>query len=76
MPEQDPDELADDLSQEADRLEHDSAELGQRVEDTRQDWQRKRRDASIPGANPPEAEEEDSPTEADEQRPPEARREG
>ena len=54
MPEQDPDKLADALDQEADKLESHSKELGQQIEDSRQDWERKRRDENVPGAPPPE----------------------
>jgi hypothetical protein len=76
MSEHDPGDLADELDQQADQLERHSADVGQQVEETREDWQRKRRDESIPGAQPPESEEEDSPVGADEEPPPEARREG
>jgi hypothetical protein len=79
MPEHDPNELAEDLEQEADRLERHSGEVQQRLEEAREDWQRKRRDESIPGAPPPEPgdeSEDDSPTGAEEEPPPEARLEG
>lgn len=79
MPEEDPEKLADELEREADRLERHTDELGQRIEETRQDWQRKRLDENVPGAPPPskdEAPEEETPTGAQEDPAPEARREG
>ena len=81
MAEQDPHELSDALERETDELARESRELEGRVEETHQDWQRKRADESIPGAPPPEGDEEsagdeDSPVEAEKEPPPEARREG
>jgi hypothetical protein len=55
MSERDPGELADSLEQEADELEQHSDRLGDEVQDARQDWQQKRSDPSVPGANPPES---------------------
>jgi hypothetical protein len=55
--ERDPDELADSLEQDADNLEQQSERLGDEVQDARQDWERKRADASVPGAVPSESEE-------------------
>jgi hypothetical protein len=46
--------LAADAEREARSLEKDAEELGERIEDTRGDWMRKRRDDSVPGAPPPE----------------------
>jgi hypothetical protein len=56
---EDPEKLADALAREADQLERDSRQLERRVEDTRQDWERKRADEGVPGAPPPQG--DDSP---------------
>ena len=45
--------LADEMEEEADRLEDRSKELGEDVKDVRKDWERKRSDQAVPGANPP-----------------------
>jgi hypothetical protein len=59
MPEQeDPHKLADPLEREADRLERESDELGEKLEATRQDWEHKRTDESVPGAPPPDGQEQ------------------
>jgi hypothetical protein len=50
---EDPDVLADEMEDEADRLQQRSKELGQDVDDVRKDWERKRSDQGVPGANPP-----------------------
>jgi hypothetical protein len=55
---EDPDALADEMEQEADRLEDRSKELAEDVDDVRKDWERKRSDQSVPGATPP-ADDED-----------------
>ena len=64
-----PHELADELEREADRLEHHSDELADKVAEVRQDWERKRGDPSVPGApspeGPDEASEEGSKASAD-----------
>jgi hypothetical protein len=49
----DPGALADEMEQEADRLEDRSKELGEQVDDVRKDWEQKRSDQGVPGANPP-----------------------
>jgi hypothetical protein len=46
-------DLADDLEAEADRLEEHTDEVEGRIEDAREDWDRKRSDTSVPGASPP-----------------------
>lgn len=56
MNERDPDQLADELEREADKLEEHGKELGEKVEDARGDWERKRADPSVPGALPRESE--------------------
>jgi hypothetical protein len=65
--EQDPGALADEMEQEADRLEDRSKELGEEVQDVRQDWERKRADEGVPGANPPEADERSDQDESEDQ---------
>jgi len=52
MADRDPGELADQLEAEADALERHSQKLGQETESVRQDWERKRGDAGVPGAPP------------------------
>ena len=47
-------ELADDLDHEADRLQHEGDRLGEHIADTKQDWEQKRADDGVPGANAPE----------------------
>jgi hypothetical protein len=51
---EDPGELADELDQEADQMQRRSDELGDKLEQVRQDWQRKRADQGVPGATPPD----------------------
>lgn len=55
-----PQELADELEREADRLQRHSDELGEKVAEVRQDWERKRGDPSVAGAPPPEGPDEAS----------------
>lgn len=57
MAQEDPDKLADELGRDADRLQEGADELGRQVDQTRQDWERKRRDEGVPGAPPPSEEE-------------------
>lgn len=76
MPERDPDKVADALDREAEKLERHSNEVQGQIEDARQDWERKRRDENVPGAPPPSPSEETGPVGADEEPPPDARREG
>jgi hypothetical protein len=45
------------LAREADEMQDRSEELGAEIEQARSDWQRKRTDQGVPGANPPESEE-------------------
>jgi hypothetical protein len=49
--------LSHDLEEEADRLEKESAHLGDEISDVRSDWEAKRQDPAVPGAPPPEGEE-------------------
>jgi hypothetical protein len=53
MTAEDSDRLADELEQQADRLEQHSQEVQARIDDTRQEWESKRADEGVPGANPP-----------------------
>ena len=52
-------ELADDLDHEADRMGERSEKLEAEIDDTRQEWESKQRDGSVPGAPPPEGQEGD-----------------
>ena len=53
MTPEDPGRLADELEQQADKLEQQSREVQGHIDDTRQEWEGKRADPSVPGANPP-----------------------
>jgi hypothetical protein len=48
----DPAELEQQRQREADKLQRGSNELGQDVEEVSQDWDRKRSDEGVPGAQP------------------------
>jgi hypothetical protein len=61
MAETDPEELADRLEAEADELEQRSAKLEEQTDDVAKEWESKRSDPSVPGANPPEGQEGDAP---------------
>lgn len=54
MEERDPDRIADRLEQESESMERNVRELGDDVERTRAEWERKRADPAVPGAPPPE----------------------
>jgi hypothetical protein len=58
-----PEELADQLERDADRMQQRSEELGEKVAEVRQDWERKRGDQGVPGAPPPESEGPDEASE-------------
>ena len=45
-------EQARELERDADQLEEHSDEVGERIEDTRREWEAKEQDPSIPGAQP------------------------
>jgi hypothetical protein len=45
------------MERQADELERRNEELGEHVDETKSEWQRKRADSSVPGANPPAPEE-------------------
>jgi hypothetical protein len=57
--EEDPDRRADELDQQADELQERSEHLEERVMEVQREWDRKRSDPSVPGANPPAQEETD-----------------
>jgi hypothetical protein len=46
------------LEREVDRLEEHSEEVGDRVEKARRDWEAKKSDQGVPGAQPDPADEE------------------
>jgi hypothetical protein len=43
-----------EYEQTADELEERSKQLGEEINDVREDWERKRADDGVPGAPPPE----------------------
>jgi hypothetical protein len=53
-------EQAERMDEDAERMEEHSDQLGDRIEDVKGDWERKEQDASVPGAQPDPAEEEES----------------
>ncbi len=59
------DEQAQKLEREADSMEHDSDRVGERIEETRRDWEANVQDPSVPGAQPDPADEDQSSEEAD-----------
>ena len=59
------DEQAQKLEREADSMEHDSDRVGERIEETRRDWQANVQDPSVPGAQPDSADEDQNSEEAD-----------
>lgn len=55
--------LGDDLEREADRMERHSAEVGEHIDEARDEWEQRRSDDDVPGAQPrpdDEAESEDA----------------
>jgi hypothetical protein len=52
-------EQAEQMEDEAERMEHHSDQLGDRIDDVKEDWERKERDASVPGAQPDPDEDEE-----------------
>ena len=55
-------EQAEQMEEDAARKEHHSDQLGDRIDDVKEDWERKEQDASVPGAQPDPDEEEDMET--------------
>jgi hypothetical protein len=53
-------EQAEKLSHELDRLDEHSDEVGDRIDETRREWEAKEDDPSVPGAQPDPGEEEES----------------
>lgn len=53
MDERDPQELSEQLERETAELERHNREVKQAVSETREEWERKRRDGNVPGAPPP-----------------------
>ncbi len=56
--ENDVEKVADRFEREADDLQRRSEQVGEHIETTRQEWQRKRGDASVPGAVPEESDQD------------------
>jgi hypothetical protein len=52
-------QLHERAEREADDLERRSEELGERIDRTRQDWESKKSDESVPGARPEDPAQED-----------------
>jgi hypothetical protein len=54
------DERAREMERDADEMEEHSEDVGERIEETRREWEAKEQDPSIPGAQPDPGEEEES----------------
>jgi len=52
-------EAAEALEREVDNLEHHVEAVGERIDKVRHDWEAKRADSAVPGANPPDGREDD-----------------
>ena len=48
------------MERDADEMEEHSDQVGERIEQTRREWEAKEQDPTIPGAQPDPAEEEES----------------
>ena len=46
------DESSQDMRSDVEELEERTSQLGQEVDEARQDWERKKQDSSVPGAEP------------------------
>jgi hypothetical protein len=55
------------MEEDADRLEQHNEQLGDRIDEVRDDWDRKEQDVSVPGAQPDEDEEAETETETEEE---------
>ena len=53
-------EQADRMEEDADKLEQHSEKLGERIDNAQDDWERKEKDVSVPGAQPAAEDEEES----------------
>jgi len=58
MAETDPGELADQLEEEADELDERARKLEEETDEAAQEWERKRVDPGVPGAQPPTGDED------------------
>jgi hypothetical protein len=45
-------EQADRMEEDAERMEQHSEQLGERIDDIENDWERKEEDPAVPGAQP------------------------
>ena len=61
MAETDPEKLADHFEEEADKLEQRSDKLEEQTEDVAKEWEHKRADPGVPGAQPRQEDEKDAP---------------
>jgi hypothetical protein len=52
-------EQACEMERDADEMEEHSDKVGERIEETRREWEAKEQDPTIPGAQPDPAEEEE-----------------
>ena len=53
-------EHARELERDAEKMEQHSDKLGERIDETRREWEAKEQDPSVPGAQPGPDEEEES----------------
>lgn len=53
-------EQARELERDAEKMEQHSDKLGERIDETRREWEAKEQDPSVPGAQPEPDEEEES----------------
>ena len=61
MADKDPGKLADHFEEQADNLEERSEKLSEETEDAATEWERKRSDPNVPGAQPRAEDEQDAP---------------
>ena len=54
------DERAEELERAAEDMDERSERVGEHIEETRADWEAKESDPTVPGAQPDDAEEEES----------------
>ena len=73
MSEHDPHQrAADDAERELEQMQEQSDRLGEDIDETRKDWERKQADPTVPGAGGEPPEELGPPTEAEAEAEPEA----
>ena len=53
-------ERGEELEREADKLDQHSDQVGEEIEDARQEWEAKQGDPAVPGAQPSPGEDEES----------------